>query len=113
MNANLLCNCPDTGAPHFVPTDCPGGVRNIGPLGVGDQFTRTDARPYTENGTKGVHDTTVLCEIVSTDERGFQYKVVKMIRESGRPSFAGTPTGGTMAWFGWDAALAKGRVEVV
>lgn len=79
---------------------------------TGTRFSSHDARPYTENGERRIHETTVLCEVTSTDDRGFAYTVIEVLTETGRPSFAGTKTGGNMAWFGWEAALANGRVAV-
>lgn len=81
-------------------------------IAIGARFMRTDSLPYTENGAKGIHATTTLCEVTSTDRVGFRYSVVEVLAESGRPSFAGTPTGGSMAWFGFDAAIARGDVKM-
>lgn len=82
-------------------------------IAVGTRFTETDSRRWTNGDEKGVHTFTTLNEVTSTDASGFAYKVVEVVAEAGRPTFGTLPTSGSMAWFGWDAALAKGRVEVV
>ena len=81
---------------------------------VGTRFMRSDSRPYTSaDGTKGVHETVVLNEVTATDMVGFTYVTTALLSESGRPAWAGGLGGGRMAWFGWDAAVARGDVEVV
>lgn len=79
---------------------------------VGDRFTETDMRPYTEGGERRTHVYTLVYEVVSTDEVGFKYRTVEVVAEEGRPAFGGTPVGGSMAWFGLDAALTQGRITI-
>lgn len=85
------------------------------PLRIGDRFVETDSRPYTEaDGTRGVHETTLLMEVTGISKVGFTYRRIDILAESGRPSFCGEPTTlGSMAWFGWFAAVDKGRVRCV
>lgn len=78
----------------------------------GTTFTKKDSRPYTENGARGVHETVIRYRITETDQRGFTADVVEIISETGRPSFAGTATGCSMAWFGFDAAIRRGDLTV-
>lgn len=82
-------------------------------LVVGSTFIRRDARPYTENGERGVHETTVRAVVTRVDDVGFAYLVEEVLDEQGRPSFAdGEPLGGSYAWFGFGAAYARGEVEI-
>jgi hypothetical protein len=80
---------------------------------VGDRFISTDDRTYTEAGVKGVHHTEVMYEITELTDRGFEAKAVEVVAESGRPEFASTPRSTSMAWFGWDNGIAKGRIRLV
>lgn len=80
-------------------------------LTVGARFNLTESRPY--NRGQSVHTRTTLREVTSVDAVGFDFTVVEVIAESGRPEFAATPTGGSMAWFGFDAAVEAGRVTGV
>lgn len=80
---------------------------------VGDRFVETDDRKYTEDGRKGVHHTQVMYEVTAMTHNGFKARVVEVVAESGRPSFAATPQSTSMAWFGWDNAVTHGRVRVV
>ena len=82
-------------------------------ISTGTRFTKNDERPYRLNGERHYHRQTLLAEVTSTDEVGFEYRIVEVLAEENRPEFAGTPTGGSMAWFGWDAALGRGDVKVV
>lgn len=80
---------------------------------VGDRFVATDDRKYTEGVRKGVHHIEVMYEITDLKHNGFEAKVVEVVAESDRPTFAGTPEGISMAWFGWDNSLRNGRVRAV
>jgi len=82
-------------------------------MNIGTRFIKSAERPYTEDGAKGLHCTEVMYEVTSTDRGGFEAKAVEVVSESGRPSFAGNPLGVSMAWFGWEAALARGDVREV
>lgn len=83
-------------------------------LRVGDRFTRTDSRTYRDGDVRGTHTVTTLNEVSEVDEVGFKAVVVEVIEEAGRPSFAtGTPSSLSMAWFGWDAAAARGDIRKV
>jgi hypothetical protein len=81
----------------------------------GTRFTHRHERRYTEDGERRTFSQTVLAEVVSTDAGGFEWRVVEVVSETDRPGFdrSSRPTGGTMAWFGWDAAVARGDVAVV
>lgn len=83
------------------------------PLSIGDQFVATDSRKYTDrDGTSGIHQTSVLMEVTAITDQSFDYRSVEVLHEAGRPSFSEGPShGGTMAWFGLDNAIAKGRVR--
>lgn len=81
----------------------------------GDEFTKRDSRPYTlADGTRGTHEFALRCRVVAIGERGFDWERVEVLTEAGRPEgFADNPAErGSMAWFGLDAALARGDIEV-
>ena len=80
---------------------------------VGDRFIAINDRKFTEGGVKGIHHTEVMYEVTELTHNGFEAVAVKVVAETGRPTFAGTPQGTSMAWFGWDAAVKRGDVKVV
>ena len=82
---------------------------------VGDRFTSTSDRRFTEDGVRRMHHLDLLCEVVSTDAVGFAWNVVEVLNEENRPTtFAPfVPTAGTTAWFGWAAAVERGDVQRV
>jgi hypothetical protein len=82
---------------------------------IGTRFTRRSERTYREDGERKVFAQTVLAEVVSIDAVGFEWRVVEVLAETDRPGFDqdSRPTGGSTAWFGWDAAVARGDVKVV
>lgn len=80
---------------------------------VGTRFTKSGSRRYTErDGSQGTHEYLDLCEVTSLDSIGFAYTVVQRLSETGRPSFGTTVSNGSMAWFGWHAAAARGDVAL-
>ena len=84
---------------------------------VGSRFTKATRNRYrATDGSHRHHEFVLLCEVVAVDPRGFEYAVVEVLEESGRPEgfpARQAPTGGEMAWFGWDAAVARGDVRMV
>lgn len=80
-------------------------------VAVGTRFDLTESRGY--NRGQSVHTITTRREVVSVDAVGFDVIVLEVLSETGRPEFASTPTRGSMAWFGFDAAVKAGRVEIV
>lgn len=80
-------------------------------VAVGTRFDLTEARGY--NRGQNTHTITTRREVVSVDAIGFETIVLEIIAETDRPEFAATPTRGSMAWFGYDAAVKAGRVSNV
>ena len=86
-------------------------------LTTGSRYTKTTRNRYrVADGSHRHHEFVLLCEVVAVSARGFEYAVVEVLEESGRPEgfpARQAPTGGEMAWFGWDAAVARGDVRPV
>lgn len=82
-------------------------------ISTGTHFTKSEVRRYTENGVQGEHRTVIRYVVTNIDEVGFDADAVEVVSEEGRPSFAADPKGCQMAWFGWDAALGRGDVQIV
>lgn len=84
---------------------------------AGSRFTKVTRNRYrVADGSYRHHEFVLLCEVVAVDARGFEYAVVEVLEESGRPEGFPTrqaPTRGEMAWFGWDAAVSRGDVRPV
>lgn len=82
-------------------------------LAVGDIYEADVEKPYTdEAGTKKVHTFTRVCEVTETNDVGLTYRVVEVLNEQNRPSFAGAVSGGTLAWFAVPLHIARGTMRV-
>jgi hypothetical protein len=56
-------------------------------LEVGTQFKMSTSSKWTSGKTKGVHTFTFVSEVTSVDEKGIEYNTIKVISETGRPTF--------------------------
>ena len=84
------------------------------PLAVGTVIEMDKEGAYcTETGAKVVHTWTTKNTVTAVDGVGFTYKVTEVVAEANRPEFAGTPTGGTMAWFALPLYIARGTLRIV
>lgn len=54
---------------------------------IGSTFQINEARPYTENGVRGLHISTLLATITGGDGYAVEYEA-EIVDEEGRPSFA-------------------------
>lgn len=97
-------------------------------LTVSDRFTKKDSSGWMDaDGNRQRHEYTILCEVVSTNAVGFEWRRLEVLEESNRPTTAElatvkgvTPTEGAFiatkgrtAWFGWEAAVNRGDAERV
>jgi hypothetical protein len=84
------------------------------PLTVGERFTQTSARRWTDDsGTKHTHTVVSRCEVTQRDAAGFGYTVVETLESTDAPprqAFAASA--GTMAWFGFTAAVERGDITI-
>jgi hypothetical protein len=81
-------------------------------LTIGSRFEMDEALPYTVDGQKRTHTYTKECRVVAADEAGFTYDVVGVTNEQDRPDFAGTPKGGSVAWFALPFRVSKGTLRI-
>jgi len=56
-------------------------------LKIGTQFQITSATKWHSGNIKGIHTFVYVCEVTATDKTGIEYKTVKMVSETGRPTF--------------------------
>lgn len=82
-------------------------------LTVGTMFESDDSRPWHEGPVKGVHSYTLRCRVTGTTVAGFEYEVLDVVAEDGRPTFGRTPTAGSIAWFVVPLYEARGTLRVV
>ena len=83
------------------------------PLAVGTVIEMDKEGAYIEAGAKVVHAWTIKGTVIAVDGAGFTYEVTEVVAEANRPEFAGTPTGGTMAWFALPLNIARGTLRIV
>jgi hypothetical protein len=71
-------------------------------LEVGDLIQITDARPFTDNGRRGLHVMTWTARITRVDDFTVSYVGVSLDAEEDRPSFAprllGPKSGDALTW---------------
>ena len=82
------------------------------PLAVGTIIEMDQERAYTEAGVKAVHTWTVRGRVTEVDATGFTYEVAEVVAEANRPTFASTPTGGTVAWFALPLYIDRGTLRI-
>jgi hypothetical protein len=54
---------------------------------VGTKFQMTTSSKWTSEKTKGIHTFTFVSEVTSVDSKGIEYKTIKVVSETGRPTF--------------------------
>lgn len=84
-------------------------------LEIGTRFTNRNSRTWRDDaGTRHTHSYTLECKVTGTTEFGFTWELLAVIDETDRPEEgAFVPEKGSLAWFGWNAALNRGDVAAI
>lgn len=71
------------------PVQVAGGIHTVADVMVGDRFIHKTRLPYRDGDVSGVHHIVAVVEVTKVEGLQAEYKVVEVVMESGKPSFAG------------------------